>query len=132
MSTLVRPGVPVGGFKTVGQIRATNQLVFRRDQNAMGIAVELLTTHTPGAPVVDERGEFVDFGTYPTHYTSLHYVSVDYLLDRLVQNQTEIARACEEVSQAAEGDAETAELLRDITAAERQFLDELRRLAPGS
>jgi len=60
MSTLVRPGVPVGGFKTVGQIRATNQLVFRRDQNAMGIAVELLTTHTPGAPVVDERGEFVD------------------------------------------------------------------------
>jgi predicted transcriptional regulator len=61
MSTLVRPGVPVGGFKTVGQIRATNQLVFRRDQNAMGAAVELLTTHTPGAPVVDERGEFIGF-----------------------------------------------------------------------
>lgn len=61
MTTLVRPGVPVGGFKTVGQIRATNQLVFRRDQNAMGIAVELLTTHTPGAPVVDEGGDFVGF-----------------------------------------------------------------------
>ena len=61
MTTLVRPGVPVGGFKTVGQIRATNQLVFRRDQNAMGIAVELLTTHTPGAPVVDEVGDFVGF-----------------------------------------------------------------------
>jgi predicted transcriptional regulator len=61
MTTLVRPGVPVGGFKTVGQIRATNELVFRRDQNAMGVAVELLTTHTPGAPVVDERGDFVGF-----------------------------------------------------------------------
>lgn len=61
MTTLVRPGVPVGGFKTVGQIRATNQLVFRRDQNAMGIAVELLTTHTPGAPVVDERDDFIGF-----------------------------------------------------------------------
>lgn len=61
MTTLVRPGVPVGGFKKVGQIRATNSLIFRRDQNAMGIAVELLTTHTPGAPVVDERGEFVGF-----------------------------------------------------------------------
>ncbi|MFZ1802865.1 MAG: CBS domain-containing protein [Nitrospira sp.] len=61
MTTLVRPGVPVGGFKTVGQIRATNQLVFRRDQNAMGIAVELLTTHTPGAPVLDEGGDFVGF-----------------------------------------------------------------------
>lgn len=61
MSTLARPGVPVGGFKTVGQIHATNDLVFPRDQNAMGIAVELLSTHTPGAPVVDEEGEFIGF-----------------------------------------------------------------------
>ena len=60
-STLARPGVPVGGFKTVGQIHATNDLVFRRDQNAMGVAVELLSTHTPGAPVVDEEGEFIGF-----------------------------------------------------------------------
>jgi predicted transcriptional regulator len=61
MSTLSRPGVPVGGFKTVGQIRATNELVFRHDQNAMGVAVELLTTHTSGAPVVDEQGNFIGF-----------------------------------------------------------------------
>ena len=61
MATLARPGVPVGGFKTVGQIHATNDLVFQRDQNAMGVAVELLTTHTPGAPVVDGQGEFIGF-----------------------------------------------------------------------
>src|ERR1043166_1862093 len=61
MPTLVRPGVPVGGFKTVGQIQAPNTLVFQRNQNAMGVAVELLATHTPGAPVVDERGEFIGF-----------------------------------------------------------------------
>jgi len=51
----------MGGFKTVGQLRATNDLVFRRDQNAMGVAVELLATHTPGAPIVDEQGVFVGF-----------------------------------------------------------------------
>jgi predicted transcriptional regulator len=61
MTTLTRPGVPVGGFKTVGQIHATNALVFQRNRNAMGIAVELLSTHTPGAPIVDERGEFIGF-----------------------------------------------------------------------
>jgi CBS domain-containing protein len=61
MTTLARPGVPVGGFKTVGQIHATNNLVFQRDQNAMGVAVELLATHTPGAPIVDEKGEFIGF-----------------------------------------------------------------------
>jgi predicted transcriptional regulator len=61
MTTLTRPGVPVGGFKTVGQIHATNNLVFQRNQNAMGVAVELLSTHTPGAPVVDEQGTFIGF-----------------------------------------------------------------------
>jgi predicted transcriptional regulator len=35
--------------------------VFSQKQNAMGIAVELLTTHTPGAPVVDEQGNFIGF-----------------------------------------------------------------------
>jgi CBS domain-containing protein len=61
MATLVRPGVPAEGFRTVGQIHATNDLVFRRTHNAMGVAVELLTTHTSGAPVVDEQGEFIGF-----------------------------------------------------------------------
>ena len=61
MATLVRPGVPAEGFKTVGQLHATNALVFQRTHNAMGVAVELLTTHTSGAPVVDENGKFVGF-----------------------------------------------------------------------
>ena len=61
MTTLATPGVPAGGFKTVGQVRATNQLVFRRDQNAMGVAIELLTSHTSGAPVVNEQGDFIGF-----------------------------------------------------------------------
>lgn len=61
MTTLSRPGVPVGGFKTVGQIHATNDLVFQWNRNAMEVAVELLSSHTPGAPVVDGSGEFIGF-----------------------------------------------------------------------
>ena len=61
MTTLGRPGVPAGGFKTIGQVRATSDLMFTQKQNAMGIAVELLTTHTPGAPVVDGEGRFAGF-----------------------------------------------------------------------
>ena len=61
MTTLARPGVPAGGFKTIGQVHATNDLVFTRKQNTMGVAVELLTTHTPGAPVVDGEGRFAGF-----------------------------------------------------------------------
>lgn len=61
MTTMAIPGVPVGGLKTVGQIVGTNDLVFRTDQNGLAIAVELLSTHTPGAPVVDQRGDFAGF-----------------------------------------------------------------------
>jgi CBS domain-containing protein len=55
------PGVPAGGFKTVGQIVGTNELVFRAGQNGLAIAVELLSSHTSGAPVVDAKGAFIGF-----------------------------------------------------------------------
>ncbi|ALA60349.1 CBS domain-containing protein [Nitrospira moscoviensis] len=61
MPTQTMPGVPAGGLKTIGQIHPTNDLVFRKGQNALGIAVELLTSHTPGAPVVDEQNVFIGF-----------------------------------------------------------------------
>jgi len=61
MPTRTMPGVPAGGLKTVGQVHVTNSLLFNRTENAMGVAVELLSTHTPGAPVLDDRGEFIGF-----------------------------------------------------------------------
>jgi CBS domain-containing protein len=80
MATLERPGVPAGGFRTVGQIRATNDLVFRRDQNAMGVAVELLSSHTPGAPVVSDAGEYVGF---ISEFDILRALEADKNLNRL-------------------------------------------------
>ncbi|MER3422725.1 MAG: histidine kinase [Nitrospiraceae bacterium] len=37
------------------------ELKFHAGQNGLAIAVELLSTHTPGAPVVDDKGEFIGF-----------------------------------------------------------------------
>ncbi|MCP9439816.1 MAG: CBS domain-containing protein [Nitrospira sp.] len=61
MPTVTTVGVPAGGFKTVGQIDGTNTLIFHARQNGLAVAVELVSTHTPGAPVVDDQGEFVGF-----------------------------------------------------------------------
>ncbi|WHZ25586.1 MAG: hypothetical protein OJF51_000381 [Nitrospira sp.] len=55
------PGVPSGGLRRVGQIRGTNTLILHAGQNGMLMALELLSTHTPGAPVVDDRNEFIGF-----------------------------------------------------------------------
>ena len=54
-------GVQAGGIRTVGQIRATNTLIFHAGQNGMVVTLELLTTHTPGAPVVNDQDEFIGF-----------------------------------------------------------------------
>lgn len=54
-------GIPAGGFKTVGQILPTNDVKFRKKQKGMEVAVELLSSHTPGGPVVDEHNSFVGF-----------------------------------------------------------------------
>ncbi|GAB1721333.1 MAG: CBS domain-containing protein [Nitrospira sp. CR1.1] len=61
MPKMVREGIPAGGFKTVGQIVGTNQTLVNRNQNAMEVAADLLATHTPGAPVVDDAGQYVGF-----------------------------------------------------------------------
>ena len=45
----------------MGQIRRTNTLVLHAGQNGMVVVLELLTTHTSGAPVVDDRNEFIGF-----------------------------------------------------------------------
>ncbi len=54
-------GVPVGGLKTVGQIVATNTLTFQEGQDGLAIAVALVSSHTPGAPVVDLVGKYLGF-----------------------------------------------------------------------
>lgn len=84
MPTHTMPGVPAGGLKTVGQVHATNDLLFSRTQNAMGVAVELLSTHTPGAPVVDERGEFIGF---ISEFDVLRALEADKDLNRLTAEQ---------------------------------------------
>ena len=48
-------------FETIGQILATNTMRIRRGTNALSIAIALLSSHTPGAPVVDDDGRFVGF-----------------------------------------------------------------------
>jgi CBS domain-containing protein len=55
------PGVPVGGFDTIGQIDATNTLSFEEDRNGLTVALDLLTTHTAGAPVVDAHKRYLGF-----------------------------------------------------------------------
>lgn len=61
MAGTTMEGVPSGGFKTLGEIDATNDLRFHVKRTAMEVALELLAAHASGAPVVDDQGGFMGF-----------------------------------------------------------------------
>ncbi|WP_454062060.1 CBS domain-containing protein [Candidatus Nitrospira salsa] len=48
-------------FETVGQISGSNTMRIQRNSNGHSVAIALLSSHTPGAPVVDDAGRFVGF-----------------------------------------------------------------------
>jgi predicted transcriptional regulator len=59
--TTMMEGVPAGGFRTLGEIDATNGLRFQPKETALAIALELLSSHETGAPIVNDAGKFVGF-----------------------------------------------------------------------
>lgn len=54
-------GIPAGGFKTLGEIDGTNALRFGPKHTGLAIALELLSSHTSGAPIVNDEGRFIGF-----------------------------------------------------------------------
>lgn len=58
---MAMPGVPAGGFQTIGQLVPTNALRFRPDQDCLTIATELISARATGGPVVEETGRYVGF-----------------------------------------------------------------------
>src|SRR5262249_62230909 len=58
---MTMPGVPTGGFKTVGQLVGTNDLLYPAGEDCLAVAVDLLSTHISGAPVVDDQGKLIGF-----------------------------------------------------------------------
>jgi hypothetical protein len=81
------------------------------------------------------RGWTIDFGTYPTEYTDLHYVSLDYFLSLLAQDQRELVAEIEQVLVGCREDDEAASVLRRLLDNQREIaakLAELRRPSPSS
>ncbi len=54
-------GTPAAGYRTVSDIVSTHSLTFRETDNAMDLAIELVSSHIPGAPVVGDAYEYLGF-----------------------------------------------------------------------
>lgn len=77
---------------------------------------------------LDDEGETIEYGMYPVDYTSLHYVSSEFLKKYLVADQARIVDLA--TLECKEEDEETAHhlFLADILANEQAILDELKTL----
>ena len=77
---------------------------------------------------LDDEGEAITYGTYPVDYTSLHYVSAEFLKKHLIASQTKVVDLA--TVECREEDEETAHhlFLAEILANEQAILEELKTL----
>lgn len=74
----------------------------------------------------------IDFGSYPTEYTNLHYVALDYLMNQLLESEVALLNQTNQVLAQAQSDPELAQLLGRVHAEEQAMVAELRKLATRS
>jgi hypothetical protein len=96
-------------------------------------AVETLMTEQSGrvrrlAEFLDDRGWTIDFGVFPD-FTGLHFLSLDYVLPNLVENERGVVKEFENAIPRCTGDAQGAALLVEFLGNERTALARLEDLA---
>lgn len=67
-------------------------------------------------------------GTYPTEYTDLHYIGLEYLLDQLKENQAAITKNVMRIGAGISGDNELSDLLYRVGKGEEKILRALVEL----
>jgi len=76
------------------------------------------------------RGWIMDFGVFPTEFTDLHYVALDFLLAQTVDNQRAVVHEFElAIDACAAEDPAALALLQHLAAVERDNLDELQAMS---
>lgn len=73
-----------------------------------------------------DRGEAVDFGTYPAEYTDLHFLALKALLPRIIANQEAVLAELDEAVHTCVDDAEATLILNAVLAGEREITATLK------
>jgi len=74
------------------------------------------------------RGLVVDFGNYPDD-SDLHYVSLDYLLGKLIADEEAIVAELLAAQSEASRDTDASRLVADLLKLEKEHASQLRELA---
>lgn len=96
------------------------QVIAARQRQAVSEIAELLT----------DREHFVDFGTYPTEYTDMQFLSLQSALSRVLTSQHYLCQRLQDASTSLEaaGDATGAALLLNIESRQKDATRSLTEL----
>ena len=108
---------PWTGAESADERKTLDELVCRQQSNVAQLTGLLAQGATS-----------LDFGAYPTEYTDLHYVGLDYLLQQLAESQRMLVADLEKAVSECRNDSGARELLDEILTAERDILAELQDL----
>lgn len=97
----------------------------------MQLATEQQASVTELVAFLDSRGHDIDAGVYPHEYTSLHFVSLNYLLRRLGESQQALIGELEAAQDALADDETALELVQGILQRERSILSHISELRPN-
>ena len=81
------------------------------------------------AELLNERSWVIDFGVYPTEFTDLHYVGLDFLLRQLVTDEARLMQQLDGLARDAGHDATAVALLRGAAAEAKGHVQKLRELS---
>lgn len=77
--------------------------------------------------LITRRGDVVDFGSFPDN-SELHYVSIDYLLGKLIADEQDLVAGLQAALPTLQNDAEATALVSELLATETQNVSRLREL----
>lgn len=98
---------------------AETQAVLHRLATLQRQAVEALVE------LLDLRDWTIDFGTYPTDYTDLQYLSLDYFLSRIAAGEKSVVADLDEAVHACVDDPAAVEVLKEVLTTERKIVERL-------
>lgn len=90
-----------------------------------GIVTEQKRDEALLATAMQETGWVINYGTYPTSFTDLHYVSLKYMLKQIISSQNQILKA---LDTALSSDPDSP-LLNAVAKSEREILKVVEGLA---
>lgn len=88
------------------------------------------------ATELQQRGCPIDTGEYPMEFLDLHFLSLDFLLQRLIENQQNEVESIGRISAELDGDPTAYHLAKEALGAAKGYLESLTELTssfvPGS